>query len=502
MEIPGLQIAADGDEPVYRQIAEAIQTAARRGAMAEGQRLPATRDLARQLGVNRNTVVAAYDALAAEGWVTGQTGRGTFLTIPVDPETTTQEGRLAGFSRAAGALDQDGLQAIFSMVHVREGISFVGAYPNAALLPVEAFGQSMRAALSELGGEALSYGPTAGYLPLRESLAASMRAADPTGVTADQVLVTNGAQQALDLAFRAFIDPGDVALIEQPTYTGALSVLQALGARTVGVATDEHGVRPEALEHALERHRPKLVYLQPTFQNPTGAVLTEERRRQVLEHVRRFRVPVVEDDWAGDLRFDGRSVPSLFALDGGRHVIYLSTFSKKLMPGLRLGWMAAPPPAMRRLVEMKRVQDCGTSPLLQVALQAFLQDGGLDRHLERIRPAYLARRDRMLAGLRDHMPADAQWSRPDGGLFIWLRLPDGIDGDDLHLAARQAGVHYSRGPLFHHDGSGRQCLRLAYSAATLEEIDRGVAILGRLIGERMHRSSSEQNDRLEAMPIL
>ena len=508
MTIPGLEIDLNRDVPVYRQIADGVRTAALDGRLPPGHRLPPTRDLARQLGVNRNTVVAAYETLAEEGWVRSHTGRGTFL-VP-RPGASAEPGHPAetqrwfsAFSLSAEGAAQSGLGTIFSMV-VEPGsaIPFVGSYPAAELIPVEPFRHALSRALDRHGVEALSYGPTAGYAPLRETVAQRMRAKGMPA-TADDVLITNGAQQALELVFRAFVERGDAVAIEEPTYTGALSVLGALGARVVGIPMDQEGIRPDLLSIAMERHRPRLIYVQPTFQNPTTRVTSEGRRRELLALANRYRCPIVEDDWAGDLRFEGPDLPSLHALDSGQHVIYLSTFSKMLMPGLRLGWLAAPPPVMDRLIELKRLQDCGTSPLLQTALDVFLREGGLDVHLERVRPAYRTRRDAMVEALERHFPEDARFERPLGGLFVWVRLSPAIDGGDLFVAAKQRGVLYSRGELFHTDGSGGSAMRLTYSAVSEEQIAEGVAILGRLIHERRPSGGEPvRQSQAETMPIF
>jgi DNA-binding transcriptional MocR family regulator len=266
---------------------------------------------------------------------------------------------------------------------------------------------------------------------------------------------------------------------------------------------DDEGIRPDLLAIALERHRPRLIYTQPTFHNPTTHVMSEARRRELLTLAARHRCPIVEDDWAGDLRFEGDDLPTLYAMDGGQHVIYISTFSKKLMPGLRLGWATAPPPVLRRLVELKRIQDCGTSPMLQAGMDVFLRDGGLDDHLKRIRPAYRRRRDRMIDALQTHFHQDAKWDVPLGGMFIWVRLPAGFDGEDLNVAARQSGVLYSRGEWFHSDGSGANTLRLTYSGVSEEQIATGLATLGRLINERWpDRVDQLRHSATESMPIF
>lgn len=509
MTIPGLRIDLDSDVPVYRQIVEGVRAAALEGGLRPGHRLPATRDLARHLGVNRNTVVAAYETLAEEGWVRSHTGKGTFLVwrpgAAGDPHEVHEENDtwFTAFSRTAEGAAAGSLQAIYSMVvGPADGISFVGSYPAAELIPVEPFREAVRKALVDRGADVLAYGPTAGYPPLRETIAEGMRGSGMPAV-ADDVLVTNGAQQALELVFRTFLDRGDAVVIEEPTYTGALSVLGALGARTVGIPMDDEGIRPDLLAMALERHRPRLIYTQPTFHNPTTRVMSEARRRELLALAARYRCPIVEDDWAGDLRFEGDDLPTLYAMDGGQHVIYLSTFSKKLMPGLRLGWATAPVPVMRRLIELKRIQDCGTSPMLQAGMDVFLRDGGLDDHLKRIRPAYRKRRDCMTEALGKHFHQGSRWDLPRGGMFIWVRLPAGFDGEDLNVAARQAGVLYSRGEWFHSDGSGGNTLRLTYSGVSEEQIATGVATLGRLVNERWpDRADHSRQSATETMPIF
>ena len=508
MTIPGLRIDLHSDVPVYRQIADGVRAAAVDGRLRAGHRLPATRDLARRLGVNRNTVISAYEALAREGWVRSHTGRGTFLLSRSVPDTKEVTGSadeqtwFTAFSRSVEGLASSGLQSILRLATAGEGISFVASYPAGDLVPTAALGEAVQAALRESGAGVLAYGPTAGHPPLREAIAARMRELG-SPVMANDVLVTNGAQQALELVFRTFLERGDATVIEEPTYTGALGVLSSIGARVVGVPLDEEGMRPDLLRVALERHRPKLLYVQPTFQNPTARVMGEARRRELLALAEQYRCPVVEDDWGGDLRFEGEDLPSLHALDGGRHVIYVSTFSKKLMPGLRVGWVAAPAVVLERLVELKRIQDCGTSPLLQAALEQFLRNGGLERHLRRVRPAYRERRDCMFAALERHMPQGTTWTRPAGGMFVWVTLPPHLDAQELFVAARQNGVTFSSGETFHIDSDSRPTLRLAYSAASPEQIESGVLKLGKLIGDRRPDSETTAPRRNgETVPIL
>lgn len=509
MLIPGLSIDTASAVPVYRQIAAGVRAAALDGRLPRGRRLPATRDLSRDLGVSRQTVVTAYETLTAEGWVEGRQGKGTFLARAADADGGPRAPRpdpagewLSSFSRAVEAPKVAGLLSVYQLATASDGISFAGSYPAQELIPVESFGRALAAALREEGARILGYGPTAGHLPLREAIAARMREAGSAGVEGEGVLITHGAQQAIELVFSAFVDRGEAVIVEEPTYTGALSVLESLGARVVAVPTDEQGLRPDLLAVALERHRPRLLYVQPTFHNPTTAVMGQRRRREILDLARDRRCLVVEDDWASGLRLAGPELPTLHALDGGAHVIYLNTFSKKLLPGLRIGWVAAPAAVMQRLVALKQIRDCGTSPLLQSALHLFLRAGGLEEHLARALPSHRERRDCMIQALARHLPPEAVFTRPEGGLFVWLTLPAGIDGRELALAARQRGVRYSGGEAFHAGADGGRTARLSYSTAAPAQIEAGVAILGDLIRERWPARATRDTRAVEAMPIL
>jgi 2-aminoadipate transaminase len=506
MTLPGLVVDSEAATPVYRQIAEGIQSQLRAGRLAPGQQLPPTRDLAKQLSVNRNTVIAAYELLVEMGVATGQTGRGTFLA------GSRTNGSAAGpqlddpwqsaFSRAAQGPGVGSLMTIYRVATSHEGISLAGGYPAAELMPIDEFARAMGKTLKERGSEVLSYGPTAGYGPLRETIAAEM-ARKGSPCDAKSILITNGSQQAMELAFRAFVDPGDAVVVEDPTYTGAISALAALGARPVGVPLDDEGIRPDLLELALTRHRPRLMYVQPTFHNPTARVMGEARRREILAVAARHRCVIVEDDWAGDLRFSGPVLPSLHALDGGKHVLYLSTFSKKLLPGLRVGWVAAPGPVFDRLLALKQIEDCGTSPLVQAALEEFIAGGAQDEHLARVRAAYQSRSAAMDEAMRVHFPEGARWTRSAGGLFTWVTLHESIDGDELFVAARERGVLVGRGSLFHVGGGGRNTLRLTFSSTSEDQIRKGISVLGELLRQRWPKERAGSRERsFEAVPIL
>lgn len=504
MVLAGFKIIADDVTPVYRQIVEGIRDAVQNGRLIPGRRLPPTRALARQLGVNRNTVVAAYESLVEEGWVESHTGRGTFITASAaaggDSPEHAGDDWASGFSRAVEGPLVGGLLSFYRHAVASGNISLAGSYPAAELMPVETFGRAIKATLAERGAALFSYGPTAGDPELRQSIAERMRARGSVA-DADRIVVTQGAQQAIDLVFHAFAERDDAVVVEEPTYTGALSVLGSLGARIVGIPVDDEGMRPDLLTAALERHRPRLVYLQPSFHNPTTAVMGEARRRELLAVAERYRVVVVEDDWAGGLRFAGSDPPTLHALDGGRRVLYIGSFSKQLLPGLRLGWIAAPSAVTERLVALKQIRDCGSSPLVQASLNTFLRAGGLDEHLRRVVPAYRGRRDTMLAALAREFPSGTRWTRPEGGLFVWVTLPDQIDGEALFVAAQQRGVSYSKGDVFHSTGGGRNRLRLTFSVVGSGDIEVGMARLGAWLREHPSAGVDAQRSS-EAIPIL
>ena len=302
---------------------------------------------------------------------------------------------------------------------------------------------------------------------------------------------------------RAFTDPGDVVLLENPTYSGAISAFQSHGARLAGLPLDAEGIVPGAIAAPAGRGAAKILYTTPSFQNPTTAVLSTPRRRALLEEAAAANLLVVEDDWSAGLRFDGDDPPTLRALDREGRVIYLSTFAKKLIPALRIGWIAAPRPVIEKLVVLKQISDCCTSPLMQAALEAFLREGGLARHLPRVRAAYRRRRDAMIAALGKHFPPRTSWTRPAGGLFLWVRLPEGADTAALHADAEKAAVHITRGDPFQLDGGGPACLRLTFASCRPSEIDRGIRILGAILKKQLAAAGRRPASApREAVPLV
>jgi 2-aminoadipate transaminase len=339
----------------------------------------------------------------------------------------------------------------------------------------------------------LQYGPTEGYRPLRE-LIARHSARSGLEISPDNILITSGSQQALDLLGKVFINPGDHILVEAPTYLGALQAWNAYGAEYQVVPMDEDGMNTDELEAAL-RAGPKFIYVLPNFQNPTGVTLALERRKRLVALADQYGVPIVEDDPYGQLRYEGEHLPGVVVLDGKDrdhgefvyrgNVIYLSTFSKILAPGLRLAWVVAPPEVIRKLVQAKQGADLHTATFNQMVAYEVARGGFLDRHIELIRRVYRERRDVMLAALEEHFPSGVRWTHPQGGLFLWATLPEGMDSAPVLAAAVAQQVAFVPGTSFYPTGGGANTMRLNFSNATPEKIREGIARLGRVLHEQL-----------------
>jgi 2-aminoadipate transaminase len=356
-------------------------------------------------------------------------------------------------------------------------VSFARGVPAPECLPVSELADCARAAIENHGPVVLSYGPGGGYAPLREWLAARH------GVEPSRVVVTSGSLQGFVFLVEQLVQPGARVLVEAPTYDRPLKILARVGAEVVPLAMDDEGLLPEALEQALaDGSKPAFLYTIATFQNPSGRTLSEERRRRVVEIARSHDLLVLEDDPYGLVRFEGEAPPTLFELEGGLNVIYASSFSKTIAPGVRVGYFVLPP-ALAAEIEALAVSTYISPPFLaQATVHEFLRRGNFQPNLARVNGLLKARRDAMLEALERHMPPDAVWSRPEGGYFIWLDVPSGPDTADLLVQAEAAGVTFVKGTdFFVPGGGGEQSLRLAFSFVSPEEIAEGVARLAPLL---------------------
>jgi 2-aminoadipate transaminase len=376
-----------------------------------------------------------------------------------------------------------------------EVISFAGGLPAPELFPVAEIEAATHRVLAAHGSRALQYSDTEGYYPLRELLVRHM-ARYGIEVKPANVVVTTGSQQALDLIGKLFINSGDRVLTEEPTYLGALQAWTAYQAQFLPVPIDDHGLRLDRLEDAL-RAGPKFLYVLPNFQNPAGVTLALERRQRLVELASHYGAPIVEDDPYGQLRYEGDHLPPLVKLDAELHgaghngkpftgnVMYLGTLSKTLAPGLRIGWVVAPEEVAARLGQMKQGADLHTSTFCQMVAYETARGGFLDTHVRRIRTVYRERRDAMLRALAYHCPPGVRWTRPQGGLFLWATLPEGLDANLLLAEALKEKVAFVPGGSFHPAGGGESTLRLNFSYAKPEVIEEGIYRLGRVLARRL-----------------
>jgi len=358
-------------------------------------------------------------------------------------------------------------------------ISFAGGMPAAELFLIREFEEACQYVLTHDGVRALQYGTTEGYPPLKQYLVEKMKEYD---VPAEQenILLVNGSQQALDLIGKIFINPGDVVLTEGPTYLGAIQAFRAYQARLVTVPLDEEGIQTGKLEEALERHPVKFIYVLPNFHNPAGVTMTLERRLKLVELAARYGVFIVEDDPYGELRFEGQDITPLVVLHK-ENVLYLSTFSKTLSPGIRLGWIVAPSKIIAKLVQAKQGSDLHTSTFVQMVANDICQRGILRSHVKTIREVYRERRDAMLAAMERHFPPGVTWTRPQGGLFLWVQVPEHIDTTEFLNLALQEKVAFVPGRAFYPDDGGQNAMRLTFATADPERIEEGIKRLERAL---------------------
>jgi 2-aminoadipate transaminase len=400
------------------------------------------------------------------------------------------------YAQRTQRMTSSAIRELLKVTEQPDMISFAGGLPAPEVFPVEEMAVATDRVLRDFGPQALQYSTTEGYRPLREWLAQHTATPGLT-ISPDNILITSGSQQALDLLGKIFINAGDRLLVEAPTYMGALQAFNAYEAEYLAIPSDEQGMLTAELESAL-RIGPKLIYSLPTFQNPSGVTLTLDRRQHLVELAARYGVPIIEDDAYGQLRFEGDHLPSLLAVAGpgsangsgvyDGNVLYLSTFSKTLAPGLRLAWIVAPLEVIRKLVQAKQGADLHSATFSQMVAYEIIRDGFLQQHVPVIRQVYRERREVMLAALADHFPPGVHWTRPEGGLFLWVTLPQGVNAAELLPAALAAKVAFVPGAAMFPNGGGENTLRLNFSNAAPDKIREGIARLGRVLHQELNQT--------------
>jgi 2-aminoadipate transaminase len=403
--------------------------------------------------------------------------------------------RYAGlFASRTQVMKSSAMRDLMAVTEQPDVISLAGGLPDTSTFPAEDFSALMARVGAESSAAALQYGPTEGLAATKTCIAEVM-AAEGMQVEPEDLLVTTGGQQVIDLVCRTLIDPGDVILAEGPTYPGAAAVFSSYQADVVQIEMDDDGMRIERLQEALDQldregRTPKFIYTVPSFQNPAGVTLSLERRRALVRLAAERELLVLEDNPYGLLRYEGDQLPTLFALDGGEYVIYLGTFSKILSPGLRLGWTAAPHPVLEKLNLAKGSADLCSSPLSQHFVAAYFANRDWRAYVRGLVELYRRRRDTMLDALAEHLPREADWTRPRGGLFVWARLPDYIDTTDLLARALRENVAFVPGRAAFLDGRGGSEMRLNFSGVHEDDIREGVRRIGKVVREQVELFST------------
>jgi len=386
------------------------------------------------------------------------------------------------FADRMNRMQRSTIREILKITKNPDIISFAGGLPAPELFPAAEFADALQKAMREDSVGSLQYDVTEGYRPLKIALCQWL---ESQGVlaTPENLMLTNGSQQALDLIGKVFINPGDKILVENPTYLGAIQAFNAYQASYATVEIDDHGPLPQDVQKAIAEYKPRFAYVVPTFQNPSGITMTLERREAFLKHCTAANLPIVEDDPYGYLRFSGKAVPSLYTLAKGKGIIYLSTFSKILSPGIRLGFVLAEPELINALILAKQAADLQPNSLVQRAVYHYMQTGHMQKHVPLIIRSYGERAQWMLSAIRKHFPKQVQCVEPEGGMFIWCRLPKGFSATDLFAKAVEKKVAYVTGSVFFANGGGDDTFRLNFTNSTQAQIEKGIASLGGLFRE-------------------
>ncbi len=467
-------MTADASERLVMQVARHVEQMLQGGLIEPGGRLPSERTVALDLGVSRNTATAAYDELEQRGLIRRIRGKGSFMCSPRrEGESFSWSGKI---SESAHLLDEPVLDML-----ARNGESGLphplsAGTPSLECFPTAEYHGCINKVIAKDFPRALAVAPTEGQPRLRRSIGKWLK------VEANHVFITSGAQEAIDLLARCLIQHGDVAIVENPTYPGAIQCLRAAGARLIGWETDWS---LEKLEQSIIRYRPKLIFTMPSFQNPTGRVMPLATRRGLLDLAARYHVPILEDDVYSKTYLNGRPAPdSLHKLDQHSLVVYLSTFSKMLAPGLRLGWMVAPLYMVKQLSLIKMRANLFTDGLTQLALSEFVESGGFDRHLEKLRRHHATLRDAAVAAAHPGIEEGLlSFHAPGGGLYLWCKVPHSVDMDLLLATAEKKGLTVAPGHAFFVEKTNSKYVRLCFTAASEARVKSGVALLTRILRE-------------------
>ncbi len=485
-----MRIALDrqGDHPIYLQIRDRLQQLIVSGSLARGDRLPSIRSLARSLNVNKLTVIEAYSLLQADGLVSSRQGSGYF----VDPITPPAPRLTSSFAPQQDViLHQTRSRAFFHFYdQAIQAHKYGGITDFSCSFPLEPPPDLPRIARRVINGSSdwFNYDFVQGQDLFRQQIAQILV---QRGLEArpDQLMMVNGSMQGLALTFKYFLKPGDWIVVESPTFSGALAALENLGARIIGIPMTSNGINLPLLEQYLHSHQPKLIYTISTLHNPTGITTSLDHRRQLMELAQRYQCPILEDNAYEGLEFEP-APPPLKALDQDGWVIYVGTFSKTLAPGLRVGYMVVPDQYYPDLIEQKMLMDFHTPTLSQGIVSEYLGAGSYRRHLNRLNSRHQQNRNVMLQALEEHFPAEATWTVPQGGMFLWVQLPIQTPLTQISQVASTSKVLFAAGQAYFPGQQGYPAMRLAFANSSPAELQSGIEILGTLLKSTLTQKTS------------
>ena len=508
-----LLLQSESHIPLYVQLRDQLRALVHSGELRNGDRIPASRELASQLGVHRTTVANAYAELEAEGLIEGHVGRGTFICASgirqFSPPPRTN-GNGSGARWESLFADERGDESLSRLMpDVPAGaLAFTCARPSEEFFPIEEFRRCANAVLRSEGRRILQLGPSDGYETLRRAVIDWFREEGQT-VRPEQLLITDGGQQAIDLICKAFIRAGDAVAIENPAYPGAISVFAGARVRTLAVPVEPDATRTgyvgldlDALENVLLQNRVKFIFITPDFHNPTGTAMPLPQRRRLLEIAARYQVPIIEDSIYARTRVRGSELPSLRSLDTHGNVIQIDSFSKISFPGLRVGWCIGAESAIQRLRLVKLATDLHTDQFSQATLAEFIERGYLKRHLARMKKVHRSRLEAMEEALEKHAPEGTTWARPEGGMTIWVTLPAGFDAGDLLIHTRERGIYFVPGRYFYLQNPQPNTLRLGFASVDEKSIARGIQTLCDVLKAELRKRQRGARDEFRGRVAL
>jgi DNA-binding transcriptional MocR family regulator len=490
-----INIDRESEEPIYKQLIRQIQMQIESGELPAGTRLPASRTLAKKIDVSRISVVNAYAELRAEGYLSAHAGRGTFVSKDSSAAAHSVSGN--GTTVENSNLPDQSMRDLMRLARRQGVINFSHGRPPNEFFPMVQLRDAINSVIDRDGANALSYEVAEGYAPLR-AVVRDYVSALGIQTRANNVLITGGAQQALDLVVQSLVAEGETIVTSNPTYLGMIDIARTRRIKIHAIPMDDDGIRLDCLEYYLMENNPRLIFVMPTFQNPTGRVMPLHRRRQLLNLANEYNVPIVEDAVYHEFRFEGDPVPPVKAFDEDNRVIHISAFTKMFLPGMRIGYLIAGGSHFERLVRVKQAADISTSALNQRVIHLLMQRGVLSQHLERNNRELRRRRDAALAAAEEYLPPGTRWNIPEGGLYMWAKLPEsGPSAAELFIAAVQNNVAFAIGNIFHLNGGGTYHMRLNYGLQAPEYIEEGFRRLG-----RAWRNLACDYDEVEKTPVL